>query len=258
MPERTNERDAAIEAHALRLFAARKNGTTTDLVTLTSPDITPPEARRIAAATLAKWGQPICGIKLGYTSEAMRRQMGISQPNFGRLTPDMDFSNGTIAPLVHPRAEPEVALRIGRDIGTHTDSAGDPIQLVDAVFPALEIVDTRYHDYVFRYEDNVADNSSAAGFVLGAPQVPQVLLDDGLAVKFEIGEAQSLAGHSSAALGGPLYALTWLINELHALGETLPAGSIILTGGLTSAPSLKKGQFVTAHFEVLGSVSIAW
>lgn len=258
MPERTDDRDATIEAHAMRLFAARKNGTTTDLVTLTSPDITPPEARRIAAATLAKWGQPACGIKLGYTSEAMRQQMGISEPNFGRLTVDMDFSSGANAPLVHPRAEPEVALRIARDIDPHADRIVDPLKLVDAVYPALEIVDTRYHDYVFRYEDNVADNSSAAGYVLGAPHRPEVLLDSGFAVRFAVDAQQDLAGHSSAALGGPIQALAWLLDELSGLGETLPAGAIILTGGLTPAPKLKKGEVVTAQFEALGSVSFVW
>lgn len=247
-----------VEAHARRLFTARKHGTRTDLVTSLVPHITAPDARRIADAGFALWGQPACGIKLGYTSAAMRAQMGISQPNFGRLTPDMDFGKGIATPLVHPRAEPEVALRTSRDVTSRADWSGDPLRILDAVFPALEIVDTRYHDYVFRYEDNVADNSSAAGYVLGVPRAPGVLTGDGFDVDFAISAQQSLGGHSSAALGSPLNALAWLLETLEATGEMLPAGSIILTGGLTAAPLLEKGQPVTARFAGLGAVSFTW
>jgi 2-keto-4-pentenoate hydratase len=247
-----------IEAHALRLFNARKTGVTIGLVTQASPSISADEARRIAALTLAKWGQPQCGYKLGYTSEAMRRQMGISQPNFGRLTVDMNFTNGVCTPLIHPRAEPEIALRTARDLGAPPQSDSDMLKLVDAVFPALEIVDTRYHDYVFRYEDNVADNSSAAGFVLGAAHAPEVLLGRGFDVLFKSGDTIKETGHSSAALGGPLHALRWLLAEAAAIGEVIPAGSIILTGGLTAALPVKRGRTVVAQFGSLGVVSVAW
>ncbi len=247
-----------IEAHAERLFNARKTATTVDLVTQMSPSISADDARRIAELTLAKWGQPQCGFKLGYTSEAMRQQMGISQPNFGRLTADMNFTNGVCAPLIHPRVEPEVALRIARDFSVVPQSESDLFELVDAVFPALEIVDTRYHDYRFRYEDNVADNSSAAGFVLGAAHAPEVLLGQGFDVLLDANNNQKETGHSSAALGGPLHALRWFLNEAAALGEAIPAGSIILTGGLTPALPMEMGRIAVANFGSLGTVSVDW
>lgn len=250
--------DDVIEAHAIRLFNARKIGTTIDLVTHASPSISADDARRIAALTLAKWGQPLCGFKLGYTSEAMRRQMGISQPNFGRLAVDMNFTNGVCAPLIHPRVEPEIALRIACDVCSPPKSDDGLLKLVDAVFPAIEIVDTRYHDYVFRFEDNVADNSSAAGFVLGAAHVPAALLGQGFAVQLDADDNKKETGHSSAALGGPLHALRWFLKEAAALGELIPAGSIILTGGLTPALPMKRGQILAANFSSLGTVSIAW
>lgn len=250
--------DAFIEGHASRLLKARKTGITTDLVTHISPAIGVQDARRIAEATLARWGQPSCGYKLGYTSEAMRQQMNISQPNFGRLTVDMDFSDGITAPLIHPRLEPEIALRTACEVKDVPQTDQDLFKLVDAVFPALEIVDTRYHDYVFRYEDNVADNSSAAGFVLGAAHLPEVLSGPGFDVLLDADDGESVPGHSSAALGGPLHALRWLLNEAAAIGETIPAGSIILTGGLTAASLMTRGRKVSARFGLLGTVSAAW
>jgi 2-keto-4-pentenoate hydratase len=257
-PGSMNQFDDVIEAHATRLNNARKTGTTTELVTAISPSISAADARRIAELTLGKWGQPQCGFKLGYTSEAMRQQMRISQPNFGRLTADMNFSKGDSAPLVHPRVEPEIALRIAHDVCGHPQSDDDLLKLVDAVFPALEIVDTRYHDYVFRYEDNVADNSSAAGFVLGAAHARDVLLGGGFNVLLDAVDDQKIAGHSSAALGGPLQALRWFLKEAEALSETIPAGSIILTGGLTAAPPMKRGRKIVATFDALGVVSMTW
>lgn len=253
-----SEADAVIEGHARRLLNARRTGTTTDLVTQISPAISVQDARRIAETTLAGWGQPTCGYKLGYTSEAMRRQMGISQPNFGRLTVDMDFSEGVTAQLIHPRIEPEIALRTARDVKDIPQTDQDLFNLVDAVYPALEIVDTRYHEYVFLYEDNVADNSSAAGFVLGAAHSPEVLSGPGFDVLLDADDGESVPGHSSAALGGPLHALRWLLNEAAAIGETIPAGSIILTGGLTAASPMTRGRKVSARFGSLGTVSAVW
>ena len=207
---------------------------------------------------LAMTGERPCGYKLGYTSEVMRRQMHIDRPNFGQLTAEMDFRSGATGPLIHPRVEPEIALRIGKDVITAPADRGALLAIVDAVFPTLEIVDTRYHDYVFRYEDSVADNSSAAGFVLGEAFRPQALSSAGLAVSLASAGAEKFAGHSSAAMGDPLEALRWLCSELVQNGTMLPAGSIILTGGLTPAPFLVKGKASTAEFEQLGTVAFVW
>ena len=253
-----NEAKGRIEFHARRLFVARKEGRPTDLLTDLWPEVSALQAKAIATATLAMFGDRQCGFKLGYTSEAMRRQMNIDRPNYGRLTECMDFGGGTSSRLIHPRAEPEIALRIGHDVTELPDGPERLFALVDAVYPALEIVDTRYHDYVFRFEDNVADNSSAAGFVLGKPHCPGLLKSEGLAVSLGSEGGERFTGHSSAAMGGPLEALHWLCGELVAAGIVLPAGSIILTGGLTSAPYLVRGKAITAEFGQLGSVSFAW
>lgn len=253
-----NEAECLIEFHARRLFAAREEGTPTDLVTDRWPKVSALQAKAIAMATLAMVGDRQRGFKLGYTSEAMRRQMNIDRPNYGLLTERMDFGAGTSSRLIHPRAEPEIALRIGSDVTELPDGQDSLFALVDAVYPALEIVDTRYHDYVFRFEDNVADNSSAAGFVLGKPHCPSVLKSEGFAVSLGCEGGERFTGHSSAAMGGPLDALLWLCGELADAGILLPAGSIVLTGGLTSAPFLAKGKAIVAEFEQLGAISYTW
>jgi len=188
--------------HARRLHAARKMGQSTDLLTNDWPQVSPVQAREIAAAALAMSGETLCGYKLGYTSEVMRRQMNIDRPNFGQLTTDMDFRDGATGQLIHPRVEPEIALRIGKDVNKEPEDRGALFAIVDAVFPALEIVDTRYHDYVFRYEDSVADNSSAAGFVLGMPFLPDVLKSEGLGVSLATEGCETLTAEGNIELSG--------------------------------------------------------
>jgi 2-keto-4-pentenoate hydratase len=250
--------DGKIEWHARRLHAARRDGLSTDLLTDHWPDVSAIQASAIACATLALFGERPCGYKLGYTSEAMRRQMNIDRPNFGEITANMDFGDGAVGHLIHPRVEPEIALRIERDVISEPKDRDGLLALVDAVLPALEIVDTRYHDYVFRFEDSVADNSSAAGFVLGEPFLPEVLRPEGFAVSLATESGGQFEGHSSAAMGDPLEALRWLCGELVQKGLVLPAGSIVLTGGLTSAPFLVKGETSKAEFDQLGIVTFIW
>jgi 2-keto-4-pentenoate hydratase len=71
--------------------------------------------------------------------------------------------------LIHPLVEPEIAIVLGCDIDGSALSRARLIAAVDAVMPALEIVETRYEQYEFAAVDNIADNSSAARFVVGEP-----------------------------------------------------------------------------------------
>ena len=56
-------------------------------------------------------------------------------------------------------------------------------------------------------------------------------------------------------MGDPAAAVAWLATALAARGEHLPAGSVVLSGGLT-APPLYPGASVVAEFDGLGSVEV--
>lgn len=162
------------------------------------------------------------GWKLGYTSAAMRAQMGVEAPNLGPLLDTMLVGDGRVpSALVQPRAEPEIALVIGEDGAVARARA------------ALEIVDSVWRGYRFTLELNTADGSSAAGVVLGPPlptdgldALPVVLHRDGEVV----GEATG-----AAAMGNPFAALDWLAGELARRGTGLRPGDVVITGGLTAA-----------------------
>ena len=131
-------------------------------------------AYAIQSHKLSLRGSRAVGFKLGYTSAAMRAQMNIAHPNYGVLTEDLRVTEEAgcinIKELIHPLIEPEIALLVGKDISGNGHSRSSIYQSVDAVLPALEIVDTRYHDYTFKAVDNISDNSSSARFMTGSPR----------------------------------------------------------------------------------------
>jgi 2-keto-4-pentenoate hydratase len=233
---------------AQRLDNARRTRTPIECLTAGVPDLTEGEAYAIAAAGAALVAQPVTGYKLGYTSEAMRRQMNVDRPNFGRLYAGTRISNASaldMTVLIHPLVEPEIALRIGDDLE------------VESVMPALELVDTRYDTYTFAAVDNIADNSSAARYVLGAERSLRALGDlRSIPATLFIDREPVATGKGSDALGDPLRALAWLINRLARDDITLAPGTIVLTGGLTRAYAVEHATSVKASFGALGDVAI--
>lgn len=203
--------------------------------------------RELTGLRVARGARRI-GWKLGYTSAAMRAQMRVDAPNLGPLLDTMRVGDGEPVPgtLTQPRVEPEVAVRLGADLR--------PAELL----AALEVVDSVWRDYRFRIEDNTADGSSAAGFVIGpALGTPLAELDtlDTLTVElFRNGEPAG-AATAAAAMGHPRNALAWLAAELPRRGERLQPGDVVITGGLTAAVALRPGDVVAAVFG--GQVRVA-
>jgi 2-keto-4-pentenoate hydratase len=245
----------AVEEAAQALHQARQAGQRIDLVSNRWTQIGLHDARAVAQRFVGLSGEAQVGFKLGFTSSAMRTQMGIAEPNYGILTADMALDRLNWPRLVHPRVEPEIALVTSQPILGRTDVNTAAIASVHA---AIEIVDTRYTEYRFTLIDNTADNSSAAGFILGPPCPVSILESGPIIVTFDDGEGGTLLGSSDDALGGSLQALAWLADARAKEGLAISAGSIILTGGLTRAPFLRTGLPITAGFERLGELTVMW
>ena len=200
----------------------------------------------------------VVGIKLGMTSKVKRDALGIREPVYGRITEDMLVPPGqpiTVAELIHPRAEPELALVVGRPIPPGADVAA-VLAAIDAVYPAIEVADSRYSE-PFRLVDSVADNAGAARVVLGdQPRKPDDLVDlHVLGCVFEFpGGFDTAAG--GAAMGHPAAALAWLAGALAARDDRIEPGTVVLTGGLTAAVPLRVGERFTAEFDGLGLVEV--
>lgn len=194
-------------------------------------------------------GQEVVGWKLGYTSAAMRQQMGVDQPNFGPLLTTMLLADGATVDggVTQPRVEPEIGIRFGRALAGAV-SRDDVLDATDACVACLEVVDSVFTDYRFTIEDNTADGSSAALVVLGDSVGAADTLDQ-VAVRLERNGVPVANAFGAAASGHPLNSIVWLVGELHKLDRRLEPGSIVITGGLTSAVPLTAGDEVRAIFD---------
>jgi len=57
-------------------------------------------------------------------------------------------------------------------------------------------------------------------------------------------------------LGDPRVALTWLVNELSAIGEIAHAGQVVITGTCMASLEVQEGDQVRADFGSLGSIEV--
>ncbi len=204
------------------------------------------------AARFAR-GERLLGIKMGFTSRAKMVQMGVHDMICGRLTSGMLVEDGGViakSAYVHPRVEPEIAFLLKRGISGPLT----PLQAMDAVeavAPALEIIDSRYKNFRFSLEDVVADNSSSSGFVIGAWHRPDVDIGN-LGMLMSLNGRQVEAGSSAAILGHPGRSLAAAARLSALRGIPLEAGSIVLAGGATAAAALSEGTAVTLEVQTLG------
>jgi 2-oxo-3-hexenedioate decarboxylase len=209
-------------------------------------------------------GESVVGVKLGFTSKAKAEQMGVSDVILGVITDEMQIGDGDAVDrgrFIHPRIEPEVAFLLGADLDPGAP-ADDQLAAVAQVAPALEIIDSRYRDFRFALEDVVADNTSAAGFVVGpwrelAAVRAELDLAD-LAVELEVDGAAAATGSTGDILGDPLHAVAAVVRMAGRYGVRVPAGSIILAGAATAAVPLpdRPGAEVVATVAGLGRVSV--
>lgn len=214
------------------------------------------EAYHVQDASLARRltrGEQQVGIKMGFTSRAKMIQMGVDDMIWGPLTDEMFIEEGgevAFDKFIHPRVEPEIAFLLKKPLSGNV-TLTEVMAAVEAVAPALEIIDSRYNNFKFSLEDVVADNCSSSGFTIGAwVDATGDISNLGMVMEFD-GQAVQI-GSSAAILGNPYRSLAAAARVAGEAGKVLPAGSIVLAGASTAAEALKPGVHVKLHCEKLG------
>jgi 2-oxo-3-hexenedioate decarboxylase len=235
----------------------------TQKITLEYPDMDWDDAYAIQDAIRDRKvarGARIIGFKAGLTSHAKMKQMEVDTPCFGFLADYFALPEGgecKVSELIHPKIEPEIAFVTKTALKGPGCHIGTVLAATDFVMPGIEVIDSRYRDFKFDLKSVIADNTSAVRFVVGGRPlavsevdlrtVGIVLEKNGAAVGF---------GAGAAVLGHPAAAIAMLANHLGARGQEIPAGSLILSGGITEAISVQAGDAVTLRVQGMGSVGL--
>lgn len=204
-------------------------------------------------------GEKIIGYKMGLTSKAKMKQMGVANPIYGVLTSSMQWQHASqveMDHLIHPKIEPEIAFLVSKELSGRP-TADQALQACSAVCAAMEIIDSRYLNFNFTLPDVVADNCSSCGFVLGPWIKNPIQIDlSNLGMLLEIDEKASQFGSSAAIYEHPAQSLAELVTMLDQQGKKIEAGSIVLAGAATAAIPLQRNQTFKTTVQELGSVWI--
>ena len=207
-------------------------------------------------------GRRLVGRKIGLTSTAVQRQLGVDRPDYGMLFADMAADEGgdiDLGRLLQPRAEAEIAFVIGEDLPDPDTTVAEVLRAIEFAVAAIEIVDSRIADWRIGIIDTVADNASSGMYVLGSTPVALGSFDPVMCgmVMERRGEPVSV-GAGRACLGSPISATAWLARTMAAVGRPLRAGDTVLSGALGPMVPVAAGDVFEARISGLGTVTAAF
>jgi len=247
------------------LWEAEVSGIAIDPLTDSNPDLTPEEAYQIQLQNIErklKEGRKIVGKKIGLTSLAIQKLLGVNEPDYGHLLDSMVVENGgtvSVNQVLQPRVEGEIAFILKKDLYGSNITMLDVLQATKYIVPALEIVGSRIKDWKIKLPDTIADNASSGLYVLGGKptkvedvnveQIGMVLSKNGRIINTGVG---------AAALGHPATCVAWLANKLSQFDIPLRAGEVILSGALSAMVVAEPGDSFTAKFAHIGQVHVTF
>ncbi len=223
-------------------------------------------AYAVQAELISRIDLPTNGWKIGCTSAMAQRASRVTEPFFGRMfaaTTAASPARINLANFFNPIVEPEIAFRMARDLPA-SEAPFDEAAVSDAVaaiFPAIEMVDSRYSKaWKIDIRETVSDNGVHAFFVTGAEMDNWRSIDrKSVPLTVTTNDKFTADGIGSNALEDPINALVWLANGLASRGRSLAAGELVATGNICNEPVRPSaGDVVTADFGVLGKVELTF
>jgi 2-keto-4-pentenoate hydratase len=256
------EREGELRELGRQLYEAERARQAVPQVSAGRPWLGPAEAYRVQQEVVRRrmaTGETIVGWKIGLTSEAMRRQLNVDQPDYGPILSGYMVAPGTAIPvgeLIQPRIEAEIAFVLRAPLRGPGVTAADVLASTEGVAAALEIIDSRIEAWKLTLPDTIADLASSARVTWSGRLVPLDGLDlKAIRVVLERGGEVVGEGLGSAVLGDPAEAVAWAANTLGGLGVTMEAGQLIMPGALHASVWAHAGDVFEARFDHLGAVT---
>ena len=206
----------------------------------------------------------LAGWKIAATSAAGQSHIGVDGPLAGRVFQHRVAQPGATIPIKNNRmrvAEPEFAFRFGSRLAPRDTAytVDEVLAHVSDLHLTLELPDSRFKDFAnVGGPTLIADNACAHDLVV-APAVTADWRAIDLATHAVTGHVAGRTerdGTGANVLGDPRVALTWLVNELSALGEEVGTGLLVTTGTTMVPLEIVEGDDVMADFGALGQVQV--
>lgn len=257
--------DATVAALADELAEATRTRGTIERPSVRHPGMTVADSyavQRLWRQRREADGHRIVGRKIGLTSKVMQVATGIDEPDYGVIFDDQVFGDGAEVPFdrySNVRVEVELAFILRDALEGPDCTVESVVAATEAIAPALEILDSHIQLEGRTIVDTISDNAALGAMVLGDARVAPDALD----LRFEgallsrNGEIEE-SGVSGAVLGHPARGVAWLANTLHAHGDRLEAGEIILAGSFTRPMWVAAGDDIACEYRQLGSVACSF
>jgi 2-keto-4-pentenoate hydratase len=220
------------------------------------------EAYAIQAELARVAGQEVVGWKIAATSLAGQKHIGVDGPLAGRLFAQRVLTGGATVSLemnLMRVAEAEFAFRFAQPLPKRAEpyTVAEVLAAVETLHPAIEIPDSRYHDYVRAGGlQMIADDACASWFLLGEPTTAnwrEMNLVTHTVNAYK-NDALAATGTGINVLGDPRVALTWIANELSTYGEGLRAGEFVTTGTCITPLPIAPGDQLRFDFGDIGVI----
>ncbi|MFY0650870.1 MAG: hypothetical protein JXQ96_02495 [Cyclobacteriaceae bacterium] len=218
------------------------------------------DVQNLVAEKRIKSGERVAGFKVGCTSEAIRKQFGLTEPISGRLFyPHTTESLRSIncSDFINCAIEPEMVLKMGKNLEDKNPSDKELIDAIEYVSPGIEIHEFNFWVQPPTIQELICSGGIHTGLVIGEEKVAP----ESLKFKHEIfsvykDNALVTGAPASEIMGGPIHSLRWLVNSLLERGSILEKGSFVIPGSPVELVSIDKDLELKVVIEDVGTVAI--
>jgi len=235
------------------------------------PEPCRPRSRADGYAIQDQWeeevGDRIAGWKIAATSEAGQKHIAVSGPIAGPVFAHRVRQGGariSLANIGMRVAECEVVFTMAKRIAPRASAytRNEVMAAIGAVHPGIEVPDSRFLHFERAGEAQlIADCACMNEMIVGEPRAPDPAQLDALpalAVRAALGTGAIHHGTGSNALGDPIAALLWLVNELMAYERALEAGQFVTTGTCVTPIPVSSGDTIAVDYAWLGTLRAAF
>ncbi len=224
-----------------------------------------PRVRRGMQAQMARRAERIgagekpLGWKIGFGAPATLEKLNIRAPQVAYLMQGGLLASGAqlnVKDWKQPVAEPEIAVQLASDLPAGSDAA-TARSAIAALMPAIELLDLDPAPTPENLETVLAGGIYQRHVVLGEGRRRGGETADLSSHVFRHGKLAAETADPEALTGKVPNLLVHLANTLHAFGERLKAGDIVICGSTVPPPMIEPGDAEFAcELRPIGAASV--